>query len=236
MTVTPTAEILRPIHTENDRNIIEDGRLAQLRKEALRVIQNSGDAEKLSEILREVDNPRLLDPKSNDKDFPDSLLEWSVREGSVDCVRLLLSTGADPTHSQLGGGFLPVHLLACAGKNFGRQTIGGIAQALSEAGADFNARDASGWTPLHHAVYSGSPWVAEFLISRGVEVDPRLVDDPEVRAKVIPDEREDDHPFAVEALAVVQRVVRSGQLHDAILSAMPDEGEPAPKSSPAMTL
>ena len=224
--------VLQPIHTENDRNIVEDGRLAQLRKDALRVIQTSGKAEALAAILEMFDNPRLLDPKSNADDYPDSLLEWAVREGSVDCVKLLLKTGADPKKSQLRPGFLPVHLMACCAKNMSKQQMRDMADALSAAGADFDALDED-WSPLHYAIHSGSPWMVEILIERGVKVDPNLLDDPAVEAKLIPAEGEDDHPYALEAL----RVLRSKLLEDSILSAMPGGGDgPATNASRGMTL
>lgn len=227
--------ILRPVDTENDRNIIEDGRLPRLRKEAREAMKFTGGRKKLAAILEQLDNPRLLDAKSNSGDYPDSLLEWAIREGDVGCARLLLATGADPKKSQLGGGFLPVHLLACGANQMDRKTIREFIDMLSDAGADFGAKDDQGWTPLHHAVYSGSTWFAEMLITRGAWVDPNF-GDPAKECELIPQECETDHPYAVKTLAAVRRALRSKEIGEAILSAMPDEPEASANPAPGMTL
>ena len=59
--------------------------------------------------------------------------------------------------------------------------VGGISIAYKEVvelliakGADVNAKNDSGWTPLHHATYGGFKEVAELLIENGVDVNSRI--------------------------------------------------------------
>lgn len=204
--------------------------LARLRKEAFLVIQNTGGASRLQEILKRAGDPRLLDIPSASDDYPDTLLEWSIREFNLDCARILIDSGADPMQGQLGGGFLSVHVLACNAGGMTRETIEGFVELLSAAGADFDAKDDKGWTPLHYTVHHGFPWTTEVLIQRGVQIDPALLD-PATEAEILPNDGE-DLPYAVEAL----RVVRSLVMEQKLLSAMPNEGEPVAKPSLGMTL
>ena len=48
----------------------------------------------------------------------------------------------------------------------------GTTNALLAAGADPNARDSAGHTPLHHAARFGHIATAALLLDRGAEVDP----------------------------------------------------------------
>lgn len=209
--------------------------VAQLRKDAIEVIRRTGSAEKLSEILRVVDDPRLLDRAVNDQEVPDSLLDWAILEGRVECARLLIETGADPMTSHHSHGFLPVHQLACSFQNGAKRKMLELVELLAAAGADFNAK-ARDWTPLHFAVLRGSPAVAEILIGRGAWIDPRFLDDRDMLEKIIPAEGDDDRPGALEALAMVQRAASSQLLGESLLSAMPSEGDFLAKPPVGMTL
>lgn len=206
--------------------------LAQLRRQALTLIQGTGGAQKLPEILRRAGDPRLLDIPIDGgaEDYPDSLLEMAIREYELDCARILIESGADPTQSRLGGGSLPVHVLACNAGGMTEETIHGFWDLLGAAGADFDAKDAKGWTPLHYAVHHGFAWTTQHLIQRGVRIDPMLLD-PQRESEILPD-GDEERRYAMEAL----RVVRSKLLQDSILSAMPSDGEPTPKALPGMTL
>jgi ankyrin repeat protein len=87
-------------------------------------------------------------------------LESAVRGGRLDVASVLLD-GAPPA----GIGAL---LCEAALKNQRE-----IADLLLRKGADANARDASGATPLHAAALKGNLAVAELLLARGAKVDLR---------------------------------------------------------------
>lgn len=43
---------------------------------------------------------------------------------------------------------------------------------LVDRGADVNAADVTGWTPLHAAAYGGHPEIIRFLLGRGARLTP----------------------------------------------------------------
>lgn len=45
-------------------------------------------------------------------------------------------------------------------------------QMLVDRGADVNAPDVTGWTPLHAAAYGGHPEIIRFLLGRGAKFTP----------------------------------------------------------------
>ena len=48
-----------------------------------------------------------------------------------------------------------------------------VAELLIAKGADVNAKDDNGWTPLHHAVPDGHKEIAELLITKGGNVNAK---------------------------------------------------------------
>ncbi|RTZ70399.1 MAG: hypothetical protein DSZ35_00560, partial [Verrucomicrobia bacterium] len=55
-------------------------------------------------------------------------------------------------------------------------TIDGNIEAAKQAiaaGADVNAKDGGGWTPLHHAVEAGHKEFADLLIASGTDVNAK---------------------------------------------------------------
>ena len=81
-------------------------------------------------------------------------LRYAVSAGSRDLVNLFVANGAD-----LSG----LHMAAC---------IGNLARVKShmEQGADVDAKDELGWTPLYWAASLGRTEVARFLIDKGADV------------------------------------------------------------------
>jgi len=48
-----------------------------------------------------------------------------------------------------------------------------MVELLIDKGADVNARDEAGWTPLHYAAFNGHKDVAELLIAKGADVNAK---------------------------------------------------------------
>ena len=106
--------------------------------------------------------------------------------GDLEIMRLLIDGGADP-HLTSTDGTTP--LMVAAGADFveGQDKYGrrwfGDAVPLQEAaikaialclelGADINATNDNGQTPLHGAVYLGGTIVVPYLVARGAELNP----------------------------------------------------------------
>lgn len=102
--------------------------------------------------------------------------------GQVDVVRVLLELGADvqaASHNPMR-----VTALHSAVADGGHREI---ALALIAAGADPNAKQRHGWTPLHGAAHSGDRAVVAALLAAGA--DRRLTNDEGRRAADIARER-----------------------------------------------
>jgi truncated hemoglobin YjbI len=136
--------------------------------------------------------PQLTHTVHNDR----TLLHAAVASGSVETVRLLLESGADPdarAHTPLyrlaneytgpGGGQI-VRLLVDAGANVNacdnvkrctplhmaaRRDNVEVAAALLDCGAEIEARDSARETPLRRAVNCNMTRVAALLLARGAD-------------------------------------------------------------------
>ena len=85
---------------------------------------------------------------------------YAASQGNRDIVDLFVAKGADVS------GF---HMAACAGKL-------ARVKELVEQGADINAQDKLGWTPLYCAASLGRTEVAAFLIAKGADVRTAATD------------------------------------------------------------
>jgi ankyrin repeat protein len=171
------------------------GRLCGSEKEALNNSLN------LAKLLEHSEEPRAV---VNRGDHPVAGNQWgpllkAAGVGNVECVRLLLEHGADPSAQRRDDGATPlcwaaqlghdevVRLLLDHGaktdtpffpKGFGRHAVHEAAQAgqvrcvdsLFRAGADMNCADAAGNTPLHLcAAQPGALEMVRKLLGCGVD-------------------------------------------------------------------
>lgn len=106
-----------------------------------------------------------------------SALDIAAMTGAADVVRILIERGADPRRGDPVNKTTPLHLAAAWDQTK-------AAEELVRGGADLNARDARGRTPLHWTLPAdrpesprkttrrGSAAMAGWLISRGALVNP----------------------------------------------------------------
>jgi ankyrin repeat protein len=124
-----------------------------------------GRTARLEAILDE--EPALVDAYAADGFFP---LGLAAFYGHEEAVRLLLARGASPNlaarnamkvaaiHAASAAGSLPIALL------------------LIEAGADVNAVQQAGYTPLHAAAMTGQIDLAKVLLDRGADPNAKADD------------------------------------------------------------
>ncbi|MBS2040152.1 ankyrin repeat domain-containing protein [bacterium] len=91
-------------------------------------------------------------------------LHWATFVGRDDIVRWLLQKGAEVSRPE--DRVHPLHVAAAWGK---RESL----LELLDAGADLNARDPRGWTPLFWCAFAGKTKLMEALIKRGADVNLR---------------------------------------------------------------
>ncbi|HET7699254.1 MAG TPA: ankyrin repeat domain-containing protein [Candidatus Limnocylindria bacterium] len=155
----------------------------------------AGDAGRLQALL--ASDPALANATAPDGFSPLGLAAFFKREAAA---RVLLDHGADPSApSQNAMKVTPLHSAVADGGNTA------IAKMLIAAGADVNATQRHGWTPLHGAASTGDVEVVRLLLARGA--DPHATHDGGLTALDLA--RENDHS---EAAAL---------LHDAVLGKRP---------------
>jgi ankyrin repeat protein len=113
------------------------------------------DVDRIRMLLK--NKPELIDCKT---DVGTSPLHWTASGGAVDAMELLISEGAD-INCRDNLGLTPLHLARS-------QNVAGL---LISYGAGIDAKSDYERAPLHCAVGSGNTEVAEFLISRGADIN-----------------------------------------------------------------
>lgn len=142
-------------------------RLLAARKGALSIFEAAalGDVAQVRAHLER--DPALASAVAPDGFFPLGLAAFFRR---ADVVDVLISQGADV--SAVARNPMQVTALHSAVADGGDARI---ARALVAAGADVNARQRHGWTPLHGAADSGDAGLVELLVARGA--DPNVTHD-----------------------------------------------------------
>ena len=125
-----------------------------------------GDAERVRALVTE--DPDLANAWSSDGFFPLGLAAFFKRPA---VARVLLEHSADTRMASKPAGFTPLH--SAVADDAGTD-VTELVRLLLDAGADPNARSASGGTPLHTAGFTGNAQVTELLLAAGA--DPRAAD------------------------------------------------------------
>jgi uncharacterized protein len=127
-----------------------------------------GDAERLRTLLDE--DGSLATAWSDDGFTP---LHFAAFFGHPEAARLLIERGADlearSTNREFAPNAAPLHSAVAA-----RQRD--VIDVLLDAGADVNAVQHAGYTPLLEAAQSGDSELVELLLERGADPDARLDD------------------------------------------------------------
>lgn len=209
-----------------------DAHLSDLRSQAIEAIEMN-DADELENILMMVDeHPRVLNIPS-ESEWNWSLLEHAISDGSIECARVLAEFEIiDPARSRQSDGIMPAHFVMIHASSMRHEKAMKFINLLESAGADFNAKDSAGWTPLHHAIHCGESRIAQYLMGRGVWVDPKLISNRAMQKALTP---ADNEPWRQDAINTL-RLVRSLAMERNILAAMPADGEAPAKPSTGMTL
>lgn len=121
-------------------------------------------------------------------------LHWAagLRDGGA-AVRLLLASGAKPSEKGVSCGSTPLHLVQAAD----------VAEALIAGGADLEARDKKGQTPLYNAVFNVFPDVVDVMCARGANLEAVADDGIMAMGAYKPELFNNDDPEAVIKLREV---------------------------------
>lgn len=98
-----------------------------------------------------------------------SLLHWASEHTTAPCIQMLLRNGGHPNVTSPPLSRTALHFAAC---NY--RDDDALVGMLLDAGAEVDATDDLGWTPLHAAVHSSNPRVVETLLTRGADVNAKV--------------------------------------------------------------
>jgi ankyrin repeat protein len=137
------------------------------RKPALDIFEaaTAGDAGRVGALVAK--DRAQSNAWSKDGFFPLGLAAFFKRP---DVVKVLLENGADVRMASRPAGFTPLH---SAVADDAGQVTKDLVRMLLDAGADPNAKSASGGTPVHTAAFTGNISVLRMLLDAGGDASAR---------------------------------------------------------------
>src|SRR5579871_2190697 len=136
--------------------------------------------------------PALRTALGHHQDKLNPLLIAAVQNDDAGSVRLLLAQGANPNTrlpltsmdgrpvTQAMRDSMPTVLSTAAGRGFGD-----VVKALLDGGADVNASENAGATPLFGAVTSGNMDCVKLLVAKGARVNTQFAGSPLLSAVIM---------------------------------------------------
>ena len=124
---------------------------------------SEGNIEEVRHFLKEGANVNFRDPENGR-----TPLHLAVNEMHVDCVKLLVESGANVKIKSKEEGKTPLHELAW-GRQEDAQSEKEICEILLAAGADVNAENDIGATPLVYAITYERPWLVKRFLEAGAK-------------------------------------------------------------------
>ncbi|XP_023313913.1 tankyrase-1-like [Trichogramma pretiosum] len=100
----------------------------------------------------------------------ESPLHFAAKCGRVQVIELLLKSGADPKLANEAG-LTPLHVISKTGYNIESANMLFKISDEKHTPIDINARDGSGWTPLHYALEREDRLTAEYLVKSGADLN-----------------------------------------------------------------
>ena len=136
----------------------------------LHVARDAGNAPVADRLIELGADPQAVDDRGRAPGAPFcDWTEWGAfRELTVEDVRSCLEAGGDPNLT-VEHGLTPLHVLALG---LGVHSVA-FATAFIDAGADLEARDQDGRTPLHSAAAAGFSELLRTLLESGADVHAR---------------------------------------------------------------
>ena len=165
---TPLTIGVRTKNPELVRSLVEGGAKVNhpnsSGETALLIAVQDGDPETVAELVRLGADPNLV-PKKKKYDTVTnySPLEYAAMEGNKRVIDALLTAPGVKRDKRLAG--LMLNGAAIRGK------LAEVKRLVEQDGADVNARDARGDTPLINAAMAGEGKIVRYLLDRGADVN-----------------------------------------------------------------
>ena len=146
-----------------------------VREARVHVAAQWSDTETMRDELEAGENPNVRDYDGSTPLYLVCLFaDVSKRAATIECIRLLLAHGAAPNATSYTPDASSPLVHAARWKSSEAVAM------LLEAGAEVNAVDSHGFSPLHRAVSSGISASVQLLLDHGADVNSRTTRDAEI--------------------------------------------------------